>query len=248
MRLFYGAQWILTCRLVSKMLRLKNIKLILTSITFLFFTAGSAVFAGETIKDPQKIANKIEARYEKISDLSANFTQTLLIEGFQSPMRSSGKVSIKKPGRFYWEYSNPVKEHVYVDGESVVFYTPIHNQVMQTTLSHLAESRMPLQLLQGATRLSKHFDIKSVQREGRSGDGLVQLSLRPKGQGEDTLGRRIVVDVDPRSYYILGLVINEENGNITTVQFSNISINSGINDSVFECDMPEGVEIIQGLP
>ena len=109
------------------------------------------LFAAENQHNIENLANKIESRYEHTADLSADFTQTLLIEGFDTPMQSSGRVSIKKPGRLYWEYHDPQKEHIYVDGERVAFYAPAHNQVIQATLSRLAESRAPLLLLQGAS-------------------------------------------------------------------------------------------------
>lgn len=203
-------------------------------------------FAAETQHNIDDLANKIESRYAHTIDLSADFTQTLLIAGFQTPIQSSGRVSIKKPGRLYWEYRDPQKEHVYVDGEQVAFYTPAHNQVIQATLSRLAESRAPLLLLQGATRLREHFDLEPVQHgDALENDGLQRLSLRSKGT---TSTRRIVIGVDPHTHYIRTLVMHEPNGNVTTIHFSNITANSNLPDSLFQCDMPADVEIIQDLP
>ncbi len=206
-------------------------------------------FAAETQSNVEDLANKIESRYEHTIDLSADFTQTLLIEGFKTPMQSSGRVSIKKPGRLYWEYRDPQKEHVYVDGERVAFYTPAHNQVIQATLSRLAESRAPLLLLQGATRLREHFELEPVQHgDALDNDGLQRLGLRPKEDRGAESKRRIVIGVDSKNHYIQTLVMHEPNGNVTTIHFSNITANSNLPDSLFQCDMPADVEIIQDLP
>ena len=206
-------------------------------------------FAAGTQSNIDDLANKIESRYEKTADLSADFTQTLLIEGFQTPMQSSGRVSIKKPGRLYWEYRDPQKEHIYVDGERVAFYVPEHNQVIQATLSRLAESRAPLHLLQGATRLREHFELEPVQPgDALDNDGLQRLGLRPKGDGGTESKRRIVIGVDSQNHYIRSLVMHEPNGNVTTIHFSNITVNLNLPDSLFQCDMPADVEIIQDLP
>ena len=196
------------------------------------------------------LANKIQTRYESTTDLSADFAQTLRIEGFHTPMQSSGRVAIKKPGRLYWEYRTPQTEHIYVNGEHVAFYVPEHNQVIQSTLSQLSESRAPLHLLQGATRLREHFELELVTRDGRPGSGALQrLGLRPKGkEPEATSTRRIVIDIDPKTHYIQTLVMHEANGNMTTIHFSNITANSNLPDSLFQCDMPPDVEVIHGLP
>ena len=219
----------------------------LTILVALIAGFGSHLsFAAGTPSNIDDLANKIESRYEQTADLSADFTQTLLIEGFQTPIQSSGRLSIKKPGRLYWEYREPQKEHVYVDGERVAFYVPAHNQVIQATLSRLAESRAPLLLLQGATRLREHFELEPVQPgDALDNDGLQRLSLRPKGA---TSKRRIVIGVDPHTHYIRTVVMHEPNGNVTTIHFSNITANSNLPDSLFQCDMPTDVEIIQDLP
>ena len=206
-------------------------------------------FATGTRSSVEDLANKIESRYEKTIDLSADFTQTLRIEGFQTPMQSSGRVSIKKPGRLYWEYRDPQKEYIYVNGERVAFYTPAHNQVIQATLSRLAGSRTPLHLLQGATRLREHFELEPIERmEGPSDDGFQWLGLRPKEDGGVESKRHIVIGVDSQTHYIRTVVMHEPNGNVTTIHFSNVTANSKLPDSLFQCDMPADVEIIQDLP
>ncbi len=207
------------------------------------------LFAAENQHNIEDLANKIESRYEHTADLSADFTQTLLIEGFDTPMQSSGRVSIKKPGRLYWEYHDPQKEHIYVDGERVAFYAPAHNQVIQATLSRLAESRAPLLLLQGATQLREHFELETVQPgDVPDNNNLQRLALLPKEDGEIHSTRRIVIGVDSQTHYIRTVVMHEPNGNITTIHFSNITANSKLPDSLFQCDMPADVEIIQDLP
>ena len=206
-------------------------------------------FAAKTLSEAEDLANKIQTRYEKTADLSADFTQNLFIEGFQTPMQSSGRVAIKKPGRLYWEYRNPQKEHIYVDGEGVAFYSPAHNQVIQATLSRLAESRAPLHLLQGATRLREHFELEPIQPGNAPGDDTFHwLGLRPKGDERTTAQRRIVIGVDAQTHYIRTLVMHEPNGNLTTIHFSNVTANSNLPNSLFQCDMPANVEIIQDLP
>ncbi len=221
-----------------------------TMLVVLIAALGSHLsFAAGPDSNAEDLANKIQSRYEHTADLSADFTQTLLIEGFETPMQSSGRISIKKPGRLYWEYRDPQAEHIYVNGDRVVFYTPAHNQVIQATLSRLAESRAPLHLLQGATRLREHFELEQVEPgDAQDNDRLQWLGLRPKEDGGVESRRRIVIGVDSKNHYIRTVGMHELNGNVTTIHFSNITANSNLPDSLFHCDMPTDVEIIQDLP
>ena len=50
--------------------------------------------AGDPVKD---LVKKVEARYQKTTDLTAEFSQTTDIKGFAKPLQSSGRVYIKRP-------------------------------------------------------------------------------------------------------------------------------------------------------
>ncbi len=113
--------------------------------------------------------------------------------------------------------------------------------MIQSTLSRLAESRAPLHLLQGATQLREHFTIELVDA---GPDGLPRLGLTTK----DTDGRRILIGVDPDTSYIRTLVMHELNGNVTSIGFADITANSDLPDTLFQCDMPSNVEVIEDLP
>src|SRR5262245_54640089 len=70
-------------------------------------------------KEIRDVVKRLQARYEKTKDLQADFTQKTLIEGFERPVMSSGKVYIKKPGRLRWSYLNPAVEDIYVNRDDV---------------------------------------------------------------------------------------------------------------------------------
>src|SRR2546422_5989729 len=49
--------------------------------------------AGDPVKD---LVRKVEARYQKTTDLTAEFSQSTDIKGFAKPLQSSGRVYIKR--------------------------------------------------------------------------------------------------------------------------------------------------------
>src|SRR5207249_12115853 len=57
----------------------------------------------KALREVQEVVKKVQARYEKTRDLQADFKQSTRIEGFATPISSSGRVYIKKPGRLRWE-------------------------------------------------------------------------------------------------------------------------------------------------
>src|SRR5256885_15802346 len=98
--------------------------------------------AGDPVKD---LVKKVEARYQKTTDLTAEFSQTTDIKGFAKPLQSSGRVYIKRPGKLRWDYLAPTLEQIFVDNDKVQFYIPEHKQVMIGQLSKLTNSQAPLQ-------------------------------------------------------------------------------------------------------
>ena len=90
------------------------------------------------------VVKQLQMRYEKTTDLQADFSQKTKIEGFERPVTSSGKVYIKKPGRLRWDYLDPATEQIYVNQDDVKVYVPEHKQVLVGKLTHMAASKAPL--------------------------------------------------------------------------------------------------------
>ena len=92
----------------------------------------------KTLQEVHEIVKKIQARYEKTKDLQADFTQKTKIEGFTTPVVSSGRVYIKKPGRLRWDYVEPSAQEIYVNKDDVRMYVPEHKQVLVGKLTQIS--------------------------------------------------------------------------------------------------------------
>jgi len=198
-------------------------------------------------KEVHEVVKRLQARYEKTKDLQADFTQQTLIEGFERPMTSSGKVYIKKPGRLRWNYLDPSTEDIYVNGDEVKVYVPEHNQVLVGKLTQMAASKAPLELLQGAARLEESFDVEPTAGKGRGVGGIRLLTLRPKvheAEANRTV-QKIVVEVFPKTYFIRTVRLYEISGNISTFEFSSLQSNVGLGDELFDPKLPADVEVVR---
>ena len=198
-------------------------------------------------KEVREVMKRLQARYEKTKDLQADFTQKTTIEGFERPMTSSGKVYIKKPGRLRWNYLEPSTEDIYVDRDDVKVYVPEHKQVLVGKLTHMAASRAPLELLQGAAKLDASFDAEPTPGKSRGVGGIRLVTLLPKTRDAELQGsvQKIVVEVFPKTYFIRSLSLYEISGNVSNFEFSSLQSNIGLTDDLFVPKFPPDVEVVK---
>jgi len=204
-------------------------------------------FDENALTEVREVVKQLQARYEKTKDLQADFAQKTMIEGFERPIMSSGKVYIKKPGRLRWNYLDPSVEDIYVNRDDVKVYVPEHKQVLVGKLTQMAASKAPLELLLGAAKLDESFDIEPTPGKGRGVGGIRLLTLLPKSQ-EGEAGRslqRIVLEVFPKTYFIRTISLYEMSGNVASFEFSSLQSNIGLGDSLFDLKLPFDVEVVK---
>lgn len=197
-------------------------------------------------QDVRDAVKQLQARYEKMKDMQADFSQKTKIEGFERPVLSSGKVYIKKPGRLRWDYLDPASEQIYVTQDDVKVYVPEHKQVLIGKLTQMAASQAPLELLQGAAKLSESFDVEPTGKE-RGPGGVPLITLIPKAKESLSTQnlQKIVVEVFPRSYFIRMVALHEISGNVAVFEFSNLKPNSGLGNEIFDFKIPPDAEVVK---
>jgi outer membrane lipoprotein carrier protein len=239
-------------RIISQNLLIMILSILLPYSVFISQVgiAAEEVREGEESKEVaavKEVVRKLQARYEQTKDLQADFKQLTRIEGFATPLTSSGRVSIKKPGLLRWDYLDPNAEEIYVNRDDVMMYVPEHKQVLVGKLTQMAASQAPLQLLQGVAQIEEEFQVEPTQNNERGEGGIPLVSLVPKpseSESARTLAR-IVLEVQPKTYYIKSVSIHEISGNISTFQFSGLKPNTGLKLELFKFKVPPGVEVVK---
>ncbi len=195
----------------------------------------------------RKVVKTLQATYRNTKDLQADFTQQTRIEGFATPLGSRGRFYIKKPGRLRWDYREPTVEQIYVNKNRVQMYVPAHEQVLIGDLTRMTASRAPLRLLQGVAKLEEEFDLAPTRVLQTGAGGLPLVTLLPKTSTHEAVQNvaKIVLEVQPKTYYIKTLHIHEISGNISTFEFTNLQANTGLKDDLFEFTVPPGVEVVK---
>ena len=218
-------------------------------IIALFLTPFPSLGKENVAQQVRDLVKRVDTRYASTKDFQADFTQETRIEGFDTPLQSSGRVYIKKPGYLRWDYAKPSEEYIYVHDDQLQMYVPKHNQILKGNLTMMVATKAPLHLLQGVGKLTEHFEVHPTDN-GRTGEGgLPLLTLIPKDHGQpgSSSVTRIVSEIQPDTFFIQSIALHEVSGNISTFRFTNVKANTGIDDTVFTLDPPEGVVIVEDV-
>ncbi len=209
------------------------------------FSLPSTGLAKTDAEAVQKVVAHVHASYEKINDLQADFVQTVEIDGFDTLYVSKGKVFIKK-GKMLWDYVEPGKQMIYVNGSGFQFYVPDHKQVIRSKVGGQSDAHLPLKLLSGLGRLDQDFEVSFEIEAPKPGEA-VHLKLLPKkGMGVNQIVITLIPSEEIKGVVIDQVVLYEQNGNISTSTFENVQINTGLEDTLFDFKIPEDVEVIDG--
>ena len=201
----------------------------------------------KALQEVREVVKQLQARYEKMKDLQADFSQKTKIEGFERPVTSAGKVYIKKPGRLRWDYLDPAIEQIYVNQDDVKVFVPEHRQVLVGKLTQMAASKAPLELLQGAAKLNESFEIEPTTGKDRGAGGIPLITLIPKAKEQESTQnlQKIIVEVFPKTYFIRTVSLHEISGNVAVFEFSNLKPNLGLGNEVFDFKTPPDAEVVR---
>lgn len=148
---------------------------------------------------------------------------------------ASGELSIRRPGRFSWHYTEPTDQLVVADGENLWIYDA---ELAQATVTRLVDSApaSPAMLLSGEATLDTEFDVlETFEREN-----LRWVRLAPKPTGTDF--KELLIGF--REGVLSQLRLLDSLDQVTTLEFFDVEINATLADDVFEFEPPPGVDVI----
>jgi len=200
---------------------------------------------GALASNVDDVVGRVDDRYAKTQDLQGEFAQETIIEGFETGFKSTGRFYLKKPGLLRWDYLEPSKEHIYVDGDEVMMYVPEHQQVVKGTLTQISASKGPLALLLGVGKLSKQFTVLESPEASSDSKKIPDLTLIPKPDGGTVPTiKKILLQLFPDSYLIQTITIFETSGNISRVYFDHIQVNQGLSANLLKFTLPPDVVVV----
>jgi outer membrane lipoprotein-sorting protein len=174
----------------------------------------------------------IEKESEKITTVSARFTQSKNMRILSRPLVSTGSFYFKAPDSVRWEYDVPVKSILLMHQGSVKRYTQGTQGLTEDAGSALQSMNVMLQeiTLWSKGRFTESPGFAAVLK---AGDGPT-IMLTPRDEGIAKIITDIEIALAPdRPGLISTITINEGEGGTTVFKFSDVQINAALNDSVF---------------
>jgi len=194
------------------------------------------------LSDQLETVNAIQKNYDLVLTLKANFEQKAFVKMLNRTEITRGTVQIKKPGKMKWVYSSPDPQVLISDQKNLWLYAPEEEEVTKIPIENVYSSNTPALFLAGQGILTDIFNVVQVLTEK---DKFVAV-FTPK-EVENSLSR-LVLRANKNNYQITGATVYDKLGNKTSIKFRSIRINEKIPESVFNFEVPAGVEIQDFTP
>jgi outer membrane lipoprotein carrier protein len=227
---------------------MKSIRLITRNgwwlaLIFSAFAVGptlNAVLAADPSTDVRAISSAVDAHYNHLRSLEAQFTE--LYRGSGMERTESGTLWLKKPGKMRWEYRSPKDKLFVSDGRDAWFYVPDDRQARKMSAKKLEDIRSPLAFLLGKTKLEKELQGLSLAPDVaplNAGDTV----MRGVPQALADQISEIVLEVTP-DHQIVRIIIQDVDGSATEYRFTDQKEDVTVADGQFNFRPPAGTETI----
>ena len=180
---------------------------------------------------------QLKSFLKKSSSFSAAFGQSLFDENGIELQFSAGQFSLKKPGKFSWDYDEPYPQVIMSNGKKIWMYD---SELEQVTIKPVDStlSKTSMVLLFSKTEIDKDFNIMELDVV----DGVNWLELTSKNQ--DAEFSSIIVGMKKNT--IAGLKMIDGFGQTTVITFSNVSMAPKFSKNRFEFKIPKNADVIGG--
>ena len=193
----------------------------------------SVAVAGETAQD---VLDKVKKKYDSINDALLRFSQKTRFELSKVEQNVNGTLLLKKENKYRVETE---EQTIVTDGETVWSYSVSNKQVLIDHFKMDENTISPEKVLTGAPT---EFYSTLLNREKMGKADVVVLKLVPKN--DQSLVKTMKLWIDGSTWLIKKAEIAGVNGKQTEYVVSEVKINTGIQDSRFTYEAPEGTEVV----
>jgi outer membrane lipoprotein carrier protein len=202
-----------------------------TRFVFLL-VAAAPLFAAAVDPKLSAVLDGVESRYNKAKTLQISFEERYIGSG--RPRRAeAGELSLRKPGKMRWEYTEPEGKLFLSDGKSIYYYNPLSKRAEKMKLKESEDMRAPLAFLLGRLDFEKDFTDFKLKLEGQ--DWL--LIAKPKS--ERLPYKQVEFTITARSE-IKQLIVSGHDDAVLIFRFSNERMNPVLAENLFQFQLPAG--------
>jgi outer membrane lipoprotein carrier protein len=189
------------------------------------------------------VALNLQHAYEKTDDFKADFVQKTIVKSIKKTDVEEGSVFFKKPKNMLWKYTKPKEKKLIINSREAWLYLPQEKIAYTQKSEYIFQSKVLIKFLSGLGKLKDDFSIKYAQPEPLDKNGNYLLLLIPLEKS--SAYNSLKITVDKNSFYILQVSFDDFMGNSTILRFSNIFMNTGLSQKMFQFKPPAGIEVFQ---
>lgn len=181
------------------------------------------------------VDNRLKQFLADLDTFNADFEQTLFNEFDEVLESSAGQVTLMRPGKFYWAYTQPYSQYLISDGKDLWIYDQDLEQVTVSSISNSIE-KSPASVLAGDTDLNDDYIITDLGTlEGA--DWVELASADPESQYNS-------IRIGFNGNDLAGMILFDNLGQTTRIIFSNGKRNTTVDTTLFDFKPPAGIDVI----
>ena len=192
-----------------------------------------------------EIASMMEAKQESIEDFSATMVMTSSYGGEDMTMQA--RMVTIPPDKSRIEYIEPAElagTVVVTNGSMMWTYDPAKNQVTKMELPEDMPSEMDYTQIVKSILDENDISLEGIEDVG--GRSTYVIEATPKDESKRKFISRTRVWVDRENWMLLGTEMYDADGNpMVKVEYRDITFNTGIPDSEFIFEVPEGATVVE---
>jgi chaperone LolA len=184
-----------------------------------------------------KIVQKIQDKYEKIDNLSAEFVQVDQFKLTGSKSETKGKIFVKNGIKYRLETEDRT---IVTDGQTVWTYSLFSNQVLVDRVKEGDGSLLPRDLL---FKYPRDYYASLLDEVELNGDDYYILKLDPK-EGIHGYVKTMKIWVNSDSYIITKIEYTDFNDNISYFEIKRVDIDTELANTLFQFEIGNNVEVV----
>jgi outer membrane lipoprotein carrier protein len=207
---------------------IEMIKYKLTIYVVLMLFQANTVFA-ENTNDP------LQRFLDGFNSLEANFVQRLINENGDELEKTEGVLHLQQPGKFHWSYEIPYTQKIISNGDVLWVFD---EDLEQLTIREMGDAidQTPAGIILGNNDIAEHFVQVNM--------GVIEnhdwIELTPRNLEAQYNNIRIGFEDSKLTM----MIIVDNLGQTTRIDFSNVEKNIKLSSTLFEFEVPEGIDVI----
>jgi outer membrane lipoprotein carrier protein len=183
-----------------------------------------------------EVLKGVEDRYNRIRSLTLDFEQQHTAQGRKR--LETGTLTLRKPGRMRWDYTQPAGKLFLSDGAWLWFHSPYSNRTEKARLKETDDLRAPLAFLLGKLDFRRSFSSFEL----READGEAWLRALPKSENAPFTQVEFRIAADNS---IRGILVGGLDGSTQEFRFRNERANAAVSDAAFRYTPAQGEEVVE---